>query len=87
MACPVPPKFNDIGKNAKDLFNKNFTLDAVKVEGKTRSAASGMSFTANANHATDSGKVASGIEMKMESKEKPGVSLTTKWNTDNVITM
>jgi len=87
MACPVPPKFNDIGKNAKDLLNKNFTLGAVKVEGKSRSPANGVAFTVNTNHATDSGKVASGLEMKMESKEKPGLSLMAKWNTDNIITI
>ena len=32
----APPKFDDLGKEAKDLINKNFHFGTIKVEGKTK---------------------------------------------------
>ena len=32
----APPKYDDLGKEAKDLINKNFHFGVVKLEGKTK---------------------------------------------------
>lgn len=32
----IPPKFDDLGKEAKDLINKNFHFGVIKLEGKTK---------------------------------------------------
>ena len=32
----APPKFDDLGKEAKDLINKNFHFGVIKLEGKTK---------------------------------------------------
>ena len=32
----APAKFGDLGKEAKDLINKNFHFGVVKFEGKTK---------------------------------------------------
>ena len=32
----APPKYDDLGKEAKDLINKNFHFGVIKLEGKTK---------------------------------------------------
>ena len=32
----APAKFGDLGKEAKDLINKNFHFGVIKFEGKTK---------------------------------------------------
>ena len=34
----APPKYADLGKDAKDLLNKNYHFGVVKLEGKTCAA-------------------------------------------------
>jgi len=78
---PIQTKFADIGKEARDLLSKNYQLGSVKLEGSTKSK-SGFAFTTDVN-ATDSGKVAGSLEIKLPAKYN--ATMTEKWNTDNVI--
>ena len=32
----APPKFDDLGKEARDLINKNYHFNVIKLEGKTK---------------------------------------------------
>jgi len=81
MACN-PVKFDDLGKDAKDLLNKNFHFGVIKLEGKTKST-SGVDFTTDGVHNTETGNVCGGLEAKWK---HPDFTFTEKWNTDNVIT-
>jgi len=80
----APPKFDDLGKEAKDLINKNFHFGVIKLEAKTK-AKNGVEFTTDGNHNTDTGNVAGALETKFKYADY-GVTFSEKWNTDNVIT-
>ena len=79
----APPKFDDLGKEAKDLINKNFHFGTIKVEGKTK-AKNGVEFVTDGTHNTDTGSITGGLETKFKYEEY-GVTFTEKWNTDNLI--
>jgi len=78
----APQKFADLGKEARDLINKNFHLGAVKLEVNTASE-SGVKFKTEGSHNTDTGAVAATLESKFNVAPY-GVSVTKKWHTDNV---
>lgn len=79
----APPKFADLGKEARDLHSKNFHLDCLKLEAKTKSK-DGFEFTAEGNHNTESGNTLAALETKF--KYAPyGLTVTEKWNTGNVL--
>lgn len=84
MACN-PVKYDDLGKQAKDLLNKNYHFGVLKVEGKSKSTTGLADFTFDGVHNTDTGNVNGGLESKLYVKDYP-VTVTEKWNTDNVIT-
>lgn len=79
----APPKFDDLGKEAKDLLNKNFHFGVIKLEGKTKTA-SGVEFTTEGSHNTDTGNVVGSLETKFKYADY-GVTFSEKWNTDNII--
>jgi len=79
----APQKFADLGKEARDLLNKNFHLGAVKLEVNTNSE-SGVKFKTEGSHNTDTGDVAATLESKFNVAPY-GVSVTKKWHTDNVL--
>jgi len=78
----APSKFEDLGKAARDLVNKNFHFGVVNLEAKTK-AANGVSFTTKGLHNTATGVVNGGLETEM--KVTDGVTFKEKWGTDNVI--
>ncbi|MEE6469238.1 hypothetical protein FKM82_008547 [Ascaphus truei] len=59
----VPPSYTDLGKFARDIFNKGYGFGQVKLDVKTKSA-SGVEFTTSGNSNTDSGKVNGSLETK-----------------------
>jgi len=79
----APPKFDDLGKEAKDLINKNFHFGVIKLEGKTKTK-NGVEFTTEGSHFTDTGNVNGSLETKFKYAEY-GVTFSEKWSTDNVI--
>lgn len=81
---PVLPSFADLGKSAKDLFDKNFHLGIVKTEIKT-STSSGVNIKTNGTHNTET----SGVSGNMETSYKIsnlGLTLTEKWDINNTLT-
>lgn len=79
----APPKFDDLGKEAKDLINKNFHFGVIKCEARTK-ASNGVDFTTEGSHNTDTGNVAGSLETKFKYADY-GVTFSEKWNTDNII--
>jgi len=79
----APAKFGDLGKEAKDLINKNFHFGVIKFEGKTKTK-NGVEFTTEGSHYTDTGNVNGSLETKFKNADY-GVTFTEKWTTDNLI--
>ncbi|NXK89988.1 VDAC3 protein, partial [Formicarius rufipectus] len=79
----VPPSYSDLGKSARDIFNKGYGFGMVKLELKTKSS-SGVDFTASGSSNTDTGKASGNLETKYRMKER-GLTFTQKWNTDNTL--
>jgi len=79
-----PPKYADVGKDAKDIFSKGFNYGFLKFEGKTKTKEPKVEFKTNLNSNTDSGKVVGSLETKYKCSDY-GITLTEKWSTDNVL--
>ncbi|CAK6437009.1 unnamed protein product [Pipistrellus nathusii] len=78
----IPPSYADLGKAARDVFNKGFGLGLVKLDWKTKSC-SGVEFSSGSFN-TDTGKVTGTLETKYKWCEY-GLTFTEKWNTDNTL--
>ncbi|KAJ7324412.1 hypothetical protein JRQ81_017432 [Phrynocephalus forsythii] len=79
----IPPAYADLGKSARDIFNKGYGFGLVKLDVKTKSA-SGVEFATAGSSNTDTGKVHGSLETKYKWAEY-GVTFTEKWNTDNTL--
>ncbi|XP_069741347.1 voltage-dependent anion-selective channel protein 2 [Narcine bancroftii] len=79
----VPPSYADLGKSARDIFNKGYGFGLVKLEVKTKSQ-TGVEFTTSGSSNTESGKVSGSLETKYKWSEY-GLTFTEKWNTDNTL--
>jgi voltage-dependent anion channel protein 2 len=80
----APPTYNDLGKQARDLFSKNYHFGLVKLDVKTKTP-TGVDFTVNCVSNNDTGRVNSALETKYLVKDY-GLTLREKWNTDNILT-
>jgi voltage-dependent anion channel protein 2 len=80
----APPAYSDLGKNAKDVFNKGYHFGLWKLDLKTKTS-SGVEFTTAGHSNQESGKVFGSLETKYKVKEY-GMTFSEKWNTDNTLT-
>jgi len=83
MITMAPPIFNDLGKQARDIFGKGYHFGLWKLECKSKTA-SGVEFTANTSSNHETLKVGGSLETKYKFKEH-GLTFTEKWNTDNTL--
>uniref|UniRef100_A0A7E4V919 Voltage-dependent anion-selective channel protein 3 n=1 Tax=Panagrellus redivivus TaxID=6233 RepID=A0A7E4V919_PANRE len=82
----APPSYADLGKNARDLFGKGYNHGFLKFDSTTRSGEKGeVQFKSGAAHNLTSQKLAGSLEAQYKLPEH-GLTLTEKWNTDNVLT-
>lgn len=79
-----PPAYSDLGKNARDVFNKGYHFGLWKLDVKTKTS-SGVEFTSAGHSNQDTGKVFGSLETKYKLKEH-GLTFSEKWNTDNTLT-
>jgi len=79
----IPPSYSDLGKSARDLFNKGFNYGFYKLEVKTRTN-SGVEFTTNGSSNHENAKVGGSLETKYK-VNKHKLTFTEKWTTDNVL--
>jgi voltage-dependent anion channel protein 2 len=79
----APPCFSDLGKQARDIFSKNYHVGTMKLECKTKTA-TGVNFTVNGVSNNDTGRVNAFLETKYNIK-KHGISIREKWNTENIL--
>jgi len=76
-----PPTFADLGKAARDVFGKGYTVGVIKLDVKAKSE-SGVEFNTSGSHVPASGKVAANLETKYKCSEQ-GVTMSETWNSDN----
>lgn len=79
----APPQYADLGKTAKDLFNKGYNYGLVKLDVKTRTK-NDIDFNVTGEHNTDIQKTLGTLEAKYKSAAH-GLSFVEKWNTDNLL--
>jgi len=79
----APPCYTDLGKQARDLFNKNYHFGLVKLDVKTKTPA-GVEFVVNGSSNNDTGRVNAALETKYFFKDL-GFTMKEKWNTDNTL--
>jgi len=79
----APPLYADLGKTAKDLFNKGYNYGTVKLDVKTRTK-NQIDFNLTGEHNTDLQKSLGTLEAKYKSPAH-GLTFVEKWNTDNVL--
>ncbi|PAV81065.1 hypothetical protein WR25_10663 [Diploscapter pachys] len=78
-----PPQFADLGKSAKDLFNKGYNFGFLKVDSTTKTGENKeVEFKTAAAHNIASGKLGGNLDVKYKIPQY-GVTLTEKWNTEN----
>uniref|UniRef100_A0A8C5KMN8 Non-selective voltage-gated ion channel VDAC3 n=1 Tax=Jaculus jaculus TaxID=51337 RepID=A0A8C5KMN8_JACJA len=71
----------DLGKAAKDVFNKGYGFGMVKIDLRTKSC-SGVEFSTLGHAYTDTGKSSGNLETKYKVCSY-GLTFTQKWNKDN----
>ncbi|CAH8547472.1 unnamed protein product [Schistosoma margrebowiei] len=67
--------FGDLGKSARDIFDKNFSFGYLNFEFKTKTE-NDISVTCGGKHDTNAGRVSGFLESKL--KAAPGVHLKTR---------
>ncbi|XP_053675888.1 voltage-dependent anion-selective channel-like isoform X2 [Anopheles nili] len=80
----APPAYSDLGKQARDVFNKGYHFGLWKLDVKTKTN-SGVEFSTSGHSNQDTGKVFGSLETKYKVKEY-GLNFSEKWNTDNTLT-
>lgn len=81
----APPSFADLGKQARDLFNKGYNHGFLKFDSTTVSGQKGeLQFKTGAAHNLTSQKLGGNLEVQYKVPEY-GIVLTEKWNTENVL--
>ncbi|XP_023022754.2 voltage-dependent anion-selective channel isoform X2 [Leptinotarsa decemlineata] len=78
-----PPPYSDLGKRAKDVFNKGYHFGLIKLDCKTKTGG-GVEFNTGGTSNQESGKVSGSLETKYKVKDY-GLTFTEKWNTDNTL--
>lgn len=79
----TPPPFTDLGKSAKDLFNKGYAHGLVKLDVTTKSPPA-VEFKTQAEHNFSAQKLKGNFEIKYKIPDY-GTTVTEKWSTDNQI--
>jgi voltage-dependent anion channel protein 2 len=79
----APPQYADLGKSAKDLFNKGYNYGTVKLDVKTKTK-NQIDFNLTGEHNNDVQKTLGTLEAKYKSPAH-GLTFVEKWNTDNIL--
>uniref|UniRef100_A0A8C6IAC9 Non-selective voltage-gated ion channel VDAC3 n=1 Tax=Mus spicilegus TaxID=10103 RepID=A0A8C6IAC9_MUSSI len=77
------PTYCDLGKAAKDVFNKGYGFGMVKIDLKTKSC-SGVEFSTSGHAYTDTGKASGNLETRYKVCNY-GLTFTQKQNTDDTL--
>ncbi|XP_077594483.1 non-selective voltage-gated ion channel VDAC2-like [Stigmatopora nigra] len=79
----VPPPYADLGKSAKDIFNKGYGFGLFKLDVKTKSP-NGVEFKTCGSSNVETGKVTGTLETNYKWADR-GVTFMEKWTTENTL--
>lgn len=79
----APPQYADLGKGARDLFNKGYNYGTVKLDVKTKTK-NQIDFNVTGEHNNDVQKSLGTLEAKYKAPQH-GLTFVEKWNTDNIL--
>lgn len=79
----APPQYADLGKGARDLFNKGYNYGTVKLDVKTKTK-NNIDFNITGEHNNDVQKSLGTLEAKYKAPQH-GLTFVEKWNTDNIL--
>merc|ERR1712079_556869 len=74
-------KYDDLGKESRDVFGKGYGVGSVKFDLKTKTK-NGVEFNSSGSSNNDTGKVSGSLETKYKYSDY-GISFSEKWTTDN----
>jgi len=78
----APSKYDDLGKEAKDLLSKNYHIGIMKFEGKTCAANGTTGFVADLTHNPETDAVDASLETKWKNLlQVQGLSCSEKFST------
>lgn len=77
----VPPSFGDLGKSARDLFDKEYEFGKVKLGLKTKTE-SGVEFETNGTHDIEKSRTTGNLKTKLKFPDY-GVTFSESWNTSS----
>lgn len=80
----APPPYADLGKQARDVFNRGYNFGQLKLDVKTKTEP-GVDFVSGVVSNQETGKVSGSLETKYKLKDT-GITFTERWNTDNLLT-
>jgi len=84
----IPCTFSDLGKAAKDLFDKDFCLGLIKITHKGKTV-DNLDISVGGTKVLNAVESLSAISGHLETKykiPKHGLTITEKWTTNNVLT-
>jgi len=76
----APPLYADLGKSARDLFNRGYNFGFLKLDTTTKAGT--LEFKTGTSQNVATGKLFGSVDVKYKIPEY-GVTLTERWNTDN----
>jgi hypothetical protein len=79
----APPQFADLGKNAKELFNRGYNYGNVKYSVKTH-IKNNTDFNITGEHNKETQKSLGALEAKFKAPDQ-GLTLVERWNTDKIL--
>lgn len=79
----APPSYADLGKQARDVFNKGYNFGVWKLDCRTKTD-NGVEFSTAGHSNQETGKVFGSLETKYKVPEY-GLTFSEKWNTDNTL--
>ena len=77
----APPLFGDLGKAARDIFDKGYDYPKVKLSLTTKTE-SGVEFETNGSHNLDKNRTSGSLKAKLKFPDH-GVTFSESWNTSS----
>lgn len=78
-----PPSYSDLGKQARDVFNKGYNFGLWKLDCKLKTE-SGLEFSTGGHSNHETGKVFGSLETKSKINDY-GLTISEKWTTHNML--
>lgn len=79
----APPSYSDLGKQARDVFNKGYNFGLWKLDCKLKTN-SGLELSTGGHTNYETGKIFGSLETKSKINDY-GITVSEKWTTHNML--